>query len=194
MIDPARIFTTFPMLETKRCLLREVTREDAPEIFRYKSDPRVNKYVGQPPMASLEEAVRRVDMLRLTFQSQGGLPWAIISRQTGKLIGTFVFWNLNLPDFRAEIGYELAPEWWGKGIITEVIGTGLKYGFNSMGLNRIEAQTDPKNIASYRVLEKLGFVREGYLREYYYDPVWARFTDNTIYALLKSAWQKQQEN
>jgi len=191
MLDLTHVFAIFPMLETERYVLRAVTPEDAADIFHIRSDPRVTRYLAQQPMASLDEAVQRVEALRATFQEQTGIPWAIASRAHGQLIGTCVFWHLNRPHFRAEIGYELAPEWWGQGVMTEAVAAVLTFGFTLMGLHSVEAQMDPANTGSRRLLEKLGFVQEGYFRENYYDPIAAQFTDTAVFSLLKATWMEK---
>lgn len=191
MLDMSVVFASFPMLVTERCVLRPVTLEDVPAIFRMMNDPQVNRYLGRKPMASLDEAVKRVNMFQATFQEQTGIPWGITLRDGGQLIGTCVFWNLNKPHYRAELGYILAPEWWGQGLVSEVVRAVLAFGFTTMGLHSVEAQMDPDNTASRRVLEKIGFVQEGYFRENFYDPVKERFTDTAVLSLLKSTWQSR---
>ena len=117
--------------------------------------------------------------------------WAIANRANGQLIGTGGFWRLIKPHFRAEIGYELAPEWWGQGVMTEALGAMLGFGFTRMGLHSVEAQIHPDNSGSRRVLEKLGFVQEGYFHENFYDPVEAQFTDTAVFGLLRAAWMRR---
>lgn len=188
MLDLSPVFVTFPILETQRCLLRPVTFEDAPDIFHILGDPQVTRYLARQPMTSLDEAIQRVQTYRATFQEQAGIPWAVVNRAGGQVIGTCVFWNLNRAHFRAEIGYILASDWWGQGLMTEAVSAILTFGFKTMGLHSVEAQTAPENTASRRLLEKLGFVQEGYFRENYYDPVKGCFTDTAVFSLLKASW------
>jgi ribosomal-protein-alanine N-acetyltransferase len=191
MLDLSKVFAAFPTLETQRCLLREARPDDAPDIFRFMSDARVTRYIGQQPMTSLEQAEKRVQSFQTYFQEQRAIPWVIVQRATGNVIGTYIYWNILPEHFRAEIGYILDPAWWGQGLMTEVVAATLEFGFRTMGLNSIEAQTDPGNAASSRVLEKLGFVKEGHFREYYYDPTQGKFTDKVVFSLLKSNWAKR---
>ena len=191
MLDLSKVFANFPILETERCILRDVRSGDAADIFRFMSDARVTRYIGQEPMNSLEQAEKRVQSFQTYFREKTGIPWVITHRANGKVIGTYVYWNIMPENFRAEIGYILDPAWWGQGLMTEVVAATLTFGFTTMGLNSIEAQTDPSNAASSRVLEKLGFVQEGYFREYYYEPAQGKFTDKTVFSLLKSDWLKQ---
>jgi ribosomal-protein-alanine N-acetyltransferase len=155
MLDLTTAFATFPILETERFVLREATPEDAPAIFRIMSDARVTRYFGREPMLVFDEAIERAEEFRTSFAEQSGVRWAIANRADGEFIGTCGFWRLIKEHFRAEIGYELAPEWWGKGVMTEAVAAALTFGFTRMGLHSVEAQIHPANIGSRRVLEKL---------------------------------------
>jgi [ribosomal protein S5]-alanine N-acetyltransferase len=190
MLDLTTAFATFPVLETERFVLRAVTLDDVGDIFRIMSDPRVKRYFGSLPMAAPEEAEQRVQRIHTAFQEHSGIRWAIADRANGQLIGTAGFWRLLKPHFRAEVGYELAPEWWGQGAMTEALGALLGFAFTSMGLHSVEAQIHPDNSGSRRVLEKLGFVQEGYFHENFYDPVEAQFTDTAVFSLLSAGWRR----
>jgi ribosomal-protein-alanine N-acetyltransferase len=191
MLDLTTAFATFPVLETERFLLRAVTLDDVATMFRIMSDPQVTRYFGMLPMATPAEAQERVQMIQTAFQEQTGVRWAIADRANGQLIGTCGFWRLIKPHDRAEIGYELAQAWWGQGVMTEALAAMLQFGFTRMGLHSVEAQIHPANSGSRRVLEKLGFVQEGYFRENYLDKVEARFTDTAVYSLLKERWMSR---
>jgi len=192
MLDLTAAFAAFPVLETQRFLLRAITLDDAADILRIMSDLRVTRYFGALPMTTLDQAQQRVQAIQTAFQEQSGVRWAISNRANGRLIGTGGFWRLLKPHFRAEIGYELAPEWWGQGVMTEAVGAMLEFGFSRMGLHSVEAQIHPANSGSRRVLEKLGFVQEGYMRENFYDPVEAQFTDTAVFSLLKASWMSRE--
>ncbi len=187
MLDLTAAFAAFPVLETQRFRLRAPTFDDAADIFRIMSDPNVTRYFGALPMTAIEQARQRVAAIEAAFQEQSGVRWAITHRANGQLLGTAGFWRLIRSHFRAEIGYELAPEWWGQGVMTEALGAMLDFGFTRMGLHSVEAQIHPANMGSRRVLEKLGFVQEGYFRENYYDIVEAGFTDTAVFSLLKAS-------
>ena len=191
MLDLTNVFANFPVLETERCILRAATLDDAAGLFHIMSDPLVTRYLGRQPMASLDEAVQRVQAFHTAFQDQTSIPWAITRRGSGQVIGTCVFWNLIKPHFRAEIGYSLAPEWWGQGVMIEAVTAELTFGFTSMGLHSVEARTSPANTASRRMLEKLRFVQEGYFHEDYYDTAAAQFVDTTVFSLLKTTWMSR---
>lgn len=191
MLDLTAAFAAFPTLETERFLLRAVTLDDVADIFRIMSDPRVTRYFGTPPMTGSEQAQQRVQAIQTAFQEQAGVRWAIAERVSGQLIGSAGFWRLIKPHDRAEVGYELAPEWWGQGVMPEALAAMLDFGFARMGLHSVEAQIHPDNSGSRRVLEKLGFVQEGYFHENFYDPVDAQFTDTAVFSLLSAAWERR---
>lgn len=188
MWDLSEVFATFPVLHTERFILRALTDDDTADIYTLMGDERVTRYLGRGPMASLDEAVQRVEAFHTTFEEETGIPWAITPRGQTQVIGTCLYWHLQKPHYRAEIGYVLLPDWWGQGVMTEVGTAVLDFGFNVMKLHSVEANIDPDNIASRRLLEKLGFVQEGYFRESYFHQVEQRFTDTAILSLLKSSW------
>lgn len=188
MLDLSATFATFPVLHTERLVLRAVTPADAANMFGIMRDPRVARYFGSAPMVSPDEAAQRIERINQAWQEQNGVRWAITQRGSAQLLGTCGYWRLVKPHFWAEIGYELAPEWWGRGIMTEAVGVVLQWGFTTMGLHRVEAQIHPANTGSRRVLQKLGFVQEGYFRENYYEAAEGQFTDTAVFSLLQSVW------
>lgn len=188
MAELAAAFAAFTVLETERLVLREITLDDAPAMFTIMSDPRVTRYFGSPPMTAPDEGVQRVQGITRAFAEQEGVRWAITWRADGSFLGSCGFWRLIRPHFRAEIGYELAPAWWGRGVMTEALAAVMGFGFERLGLHSVEAQIAPENTGSRRVLEKLGFVQEGYFRENYYEAHEGRFTDTAVFSLLRSDW------
>lgn len=191
MLDLKTAFATFPELETTRYRLRAITPDDADAIYHIMRDPQVIRYFGQLPMTALDQAVEKVQRIQADFGEQRGVRWAITSRANGQLLGTGGFWRLITEHARAEIGYELAAEHWGQGVMTEVLEAMLGWGFEVMGLHSVEAHIHPANTGSQRVLEKKGFLQEGYFRQNYYDVVEAGFTDTAVFSLLKLTWIQQ---
>jgi ribosomal-protein-alanine N-acetyltransferase len=188
MLDLTTAFAEFPVLVTDRLILREPRATDADAVYRIMADPQVLRYFGSPPMTRFEQALNRIAGFHAAFAAHEGIRWAITARADGHLLGTCGFWRLITEHHRAEIGYELAPEWWGQGIMTEAVAATLTFGFQTMGLHSVEAQIAPENSGSQRVLAKLGFVQEAYFRENYYEPVEQRFTDTAVFSLLASTW------
>ncbi|MFV9507656.1 MAG: GNAT family N-acetyltransferase [Oscillochloridaceae bacterium umkhey_bin13] len=191
MLDVSNAFASFPVLTTPRLRLRAPRADDAEAMFAIMADPEVLRYFGSPPMTAREQAVERIASIHVAFAAQEGVRWAITRRDDDTLLGTCGFWRLIKPHFRAEIGYELGRQWWGQGLMPEALAAILEFGFAQMGLHSVEANIDPANAASRRVLEKLGFVQEAYFRENYYEPDKGRFADSEIFGLLRTDWQRR---
>ena len=183
------IFGAFPQLETERLILRQLRPDDAEDIFRIYADPQVMRYWSSAPMRSIDQAHRKIKSVIDAFRATEGIRWAITRKGSGRLIGSCGHWRLLKQHFRSEIGYELAPEQWGQGIMPEAVAAILRFGFEHMGLHSVEAQIEPNNQGSRRVLEKLGFVQEGYFRENFV--VEGIFTDTAVFSLLKADWLKR---
>jgi ribosomal-protein-alanine N-acetyltransferase len=184
------IFNVFPRLETERLILREIVPDDAPDLFRIYSDPEVMRYWSSAPLQRIDEVQQRIAGSAAAFQAREGIRWAITRKGSDRLIGSCGHWRLMRQHLRSEIGYDLAPEHWGQGIVPEAVGAILRFGFERIELHSVEAQIEPNNQASRRVLEKLGFVQEGYFRENFV--VEGIFTDTAVFSLLKSDWLQRE--
>lgn len=175
-------FTPFPILETERLLLRRLVKEDVNEIFALRSDKETMKYIPRPLVKTEEEAIAHFEMIDEKIENNEGINWAITLKKDPKLIGLIGHYRIKPEHFRAEIGYMLLPEYHGKGVIIEAIKETVKYGFEIMKLHSIEAVIDPENLASEKVLQKSGFVKEAHLKENEYFE--GRFLDSVIYSIL----------
>ncbi|MCO0600744.1 GNAT family N-acetyltransferase [Peribacillus butanolivorans] len=174
----------FPILETERLILREITKEDAEGIFACFSNENVTRYYGQETLESIEEAEKFVDFFSNNYNEKRGIRWGIEKKETKGIIGTIGF-NAWLPKHkRAEIGYEIHPEQWGKGYASEAVSRVLTYGFNVMNLTRIGAVVFLNNEASNKLLTNIGFQKEGVLKKYMYQNGVAH--DTYVYSLLKN--------
>lgn len=176
-------FADFPQLETDRVRLRKLKLTDAPSMFSYFSKDEVTKYYDLDTFISVKQAEELIERLLYRYEMRKQIRWAIVLKETDQLIGTCGFHAIEEEHWKAEIGYELHPDFWGKGIMTEVIQAAIQYGFNEIGLNRIEAFYDPENISSARVLEKNGFIYEGLLRKRFFEK--GKFVDGAISAIIK---------
>lgn len=175
-------FTPFPTLTTNRLVLREITLDDAPELFFMRTDERVMKYIERPRPKNIEETIAFIKMITDLRNKNEIITWGIALKNEPKLIGTVVYLNFKKEHYRAEFGYALHPDYWRKGIMDEVAKAVLDYGFNVLKLHSIEANINPDNIASQKLLEKNGFVREAYFKENFF---WeGKFLDSAIYSLL----------
>jgi len=175
-------FTPFPTLTTKRLLLRQIIAEDAPELFFMRTDDRVMKYIERPRPKNIDETITFINMIADLREKNEIITWGITLKDEPKLIGTVVYLNIKKEHHRAEFGYALHPDYWRKGIMHEVAEAVLAYGFNVMKLHSIEANINPENTGSQKLLEKCGFVREAYFKENFF---WeGKFLDSAIYSLL----------
>jgi [ribosomal protein S5]-alanine N-acetyltransferase len=178
-------FLPFQNLESDRLLLRQISNEDVNEIFALRSNKETMKYIPRPLCIDLEDALRHIKMIQDKIESNEGINWAVTIKGSSNLIGIAGHYRMKWEHFRSEIGYMFLPEYHGKGIATETISLLVKYGFEKMNLHSLEGIIDPENIASAKVLEKNGFVKEAHFKEN--ECFDGRFLDSAIYSLLNSA-------
>ncbi|MFE4240136.1 GNAT family N-acetyltransferase [Peribacillus butanolivorans] len=173
----------FPKLETERLILRELTVDDAQDILNCFSNPDVLRYYGQKPLTSLDQVKNIVVNFANNYNEKRGIKWGIESKEKEGIIGTIGFHDWSSEHKRAEIGYAFFPENWGKGLATEAVLEVISYGFKELNLKRIGAIVFVENKASNELLIKLGFEKEGVLKNYMYQndvPF-----DTNVYSLLK---------
>jgi [ribosomal protein S5]-alanine N-acetyltransferase len=175
-------FDPFPTIVTSRLLLREVTLADAAQLFYLRSDPAVLKYLDKEPEKSVDETIALINQVKKNKEDGDGILWGITLKDSDIIVGTICYWRMQKEHFRAEIGYALHPAQQGKGIMDEAIKAVLQYGFESIQLHSVEANVNPANEASRKLLERNGFIKEAYFREnYYYN---GQFLDSVIYSLI----------
>lgn len=175
-------FSPFPALTTSRLVLRQPTQNDVAEVFSLRSNAAILRYVDRDPCQSLVEAAEFIDKITAPIINNEAISWAICIKGTDKQIGDIALWKITKEHHRAEIGYCLHPQHQGKGLMSEALAAVINYAFQQMHLHSIEANTNPENKASQKLLERAGFVQEAYLREnYYYN---GRFLDSAIYSLI----------
>jgi [ribosomal protein S5]-alanine N-acetyltransferase len=177
------VFHTFPVLETERFQLRELHEADSQDMFSYFSQDIVTIYYDLDTFKTIDEAVSLIERFLNNYKNKKSICWGISLKDTGRLIGTCGFHNIEKGNGKLEIGYELHPDFWGKGIMTEVATAVIKFGFETMEANRIEAFYDPENNASKNLLKKLGFSYEGTLRSRFFEK--GVFVDASLSALLR---------
>jgi [ribosomal protein S5]-alanine N-acetyltransferase len=175
-------FSPFPALETERLLLQQITPGDAAALFEMRSDKDIMKYIDRPLAQTVDDALALIQVITDALQKNEGITWGIYLKEGSPLLGTLGFWRILKEHYRAEIGYLLHPSLQGKGLMQEAVRKVLHHGFANMQLHSVEANVNPANAASIRLLEKTGFVREAHFREnYFYN---GRFLDSYIYSLL----------
>lgn len=176
-------FDPFPLLQTPRVLLRQILPSDAQALYDWQQDPQVMRFLGRDPDRSLSDAAARIDLITRNLQTDEGIMWGLVRRDTGVFFGTAGLWRWVRPHRYAEIGYQMASAHFGQGLMTEALRPVVRYGFETMDLHRIEANTHPENHASARVLQKLGFTQEALLRENWLHN--GEFSDSAIFGLLR---------
>lgn len=159
----------FPNLETERLILREITHDDVEEIFACFSNHDVTRFYGRDPIETIGQARGFVDFFGKSFEEKKGIRWGIEIIGKKGLIGTIGFNSWSPKHKRAEIGYEIHPDYWKKGYMSEAVAKILSYGSDTLGLTRIGAVVFLENEASNNLLTKIGFKREGILKNYMYQ-------------------------
>ncbi len=174
-------------LSSERLIIRWLHEDDAAAIFDIQSHPEVMRYWSSPPMTSIADAVKIIASSQAGYQSGEFLQLGIERTTDLALIGTCTLFHYSPVCRRAEIGYALGRSYWGKGYMQEALKRLIDYAFDELYLNRLEADVDPRNVASANVLKRLGFVMEGHLRERWI--VSGEVSDSHIYGLLHRDWQ-----
>ena len=175
-----------PPIDTPRLRLRWLTADDIPSLFAIFSDPEVMAYWSSPPLEDNNAAARLLEEIHEHFAKKTLFQWGVARREDDAVIGTCTLHALSPEHKRAEIGYAVGRAEWGKGYGAEAAGAMIRYAFETLDLHRLEADVDPRNGASIRCLERLGFQREGYARERYH--LYGTVHDSVLYGLLRREW------
>lgn len=178
---------TLPSLFAARVVLRPLEDRDAPQLVAIFSDRDVMRYWSTPAWTDPAEAARLLDSIRRCFAERSLFQWGVARRSDDLVIGTCTLCHLDRQNRRAEIGFALRRDCWGAGYMSEALGRLLRYAFETLALHRLEADVDPRNAGSIRLLERLGFVREGLLRERWL--VNGEVNDTVFFGLLRSEWR-----
>jgi ribosomal-protein-alanine N-acetyltransferase len=181
--SPERFFSELPILTTARLQLRPLELADARALFEVFSDGEAMRFWSTPAHVHVNETRDMIERSLQSYTAEQGLEWALTLRGDDRAVGKVGHWRWARQHFRAEIGYILRRDLWGRGLGREALAALCDFGFSSMQLHSIEAQIDPANDASRHLLEKFGFVQEGHLRENYFAA--GKFNDTLIYSLLR---------
>lgn len=144
------------------------------------------RYWSSSPLTDLAQAGQKIAAILEHYRKGDLFQFAIERKSDGKMIGTCTLNHLHAQNRRAEVGYALGRAYWGEGYMHEAMHALVDYAFRSMKMHRLEADIDPRNDASARSLERLGFVREGLLRERWI--VGGEVSDSALFGLLASEW------
>ena len=179
---------TLPIINTPRLVLRWISEDDVDSLYEIFSDPHVMRYWSTVPLSNREAAAALQREIADGNENDSMLKWGLALRDSNAVIGTATLFHLNLDNGRAELGYAMSRAHWGKGYMNEALNALVSHAFEVMELRRLEADVDPRNTASIRTLEKLGFQREGFLRERWH--VNGEIQDALFYGLLHHEWRR----
>jgi RimJ/RimL family protein N-acetyltransferase len=177
-----------PTLEAERVTLRPLRADDVHALFGLFSDPKVARFWSRPAMTHLSQARTLLRQIREGYRSGEMLQLGIERKDDGVLLGTCTLFQFHPQSRRAEIGYALASQHWRRGYMHEALQRLLRYAFDDLDLTRLEADIDPRNEASERTLLRLGFVKEGHMRERWI--VGDVVSDSAVYGLLRREWRR----
>jgi ribosomal-protein-alanine N-acetyltransferase len=183
-IDAA--FTHFPSLSTNRLDLRQIQPQDAEDLFATFSDEEAMQFYGHEPHRSLDDTHALIEQIQVRYNRREAIRWGITLKGEDRVLGSCGFHHFDAGFHRTETGYELNRTYWRQGMMTEAMSAILTYGFDFLGLHRMEAIIDIANEQSKGLLLKLGFTYEGILRQRYFFR--DRFEDEHYFGLLKDEW------
>ncbi len=146
----------FPTIETARLILREIRQEDSIAIFKNFSDPEIGKWFFEEPLTEMEQVNQFLAEFDRDFAQKKGITWALTLKEGDSCIGTCGYGHVEFGD-RGEIGFDLAKDHWGKGLMTEALQAIIDYGFKILNLSKVEAHSYTYNVRAIRLMEKLGF-------------------------------------
>ena len=172
----------FPSLVTERLILRDVRASDAADVLVFRGDPIVQRF-DDPVIHTETEAEALIDELNVEYQARAGITWAVALADHDLVVGLFGLHDWDHYHRRAEAGYGMARAYWGQGLASEALRAILLFAFEQLDLNRIYARTIADNHESVRLLERLGFRREGTQRAHSWEED-GSFHDSAIYGIL----------
>lgn len=159
------IFSSNNEILTERLLLRKMSRKDAFDMYEYSRNPEVTKYLTWDIHPSLEFTRNYLKYIEKQYKERKFYDWALVLRDNNKMIGTVGYTRFDIPSSSAEVGYVLNPDYWGMGLAAEALKAVIKFSFENLSLNRVEARYMSDNYSSRRVMEKCGMIYEGMARE-----------------------------
>ena len=160
-----KLFSKIPEMESERLIFRSIKKKDLNDIFEYSSDPRTSEYLLWEPHESVEFTKKFIDIILSKYKSGEYNDWAIVLKENKKMIGTCGLTRIDERNRTVEIGYVINPEYWGRGLATEAAKRVVKFAFEELGANRVEARFLYGNERSLNVMKKIGMKFEGYIRE-----------------------------
>lgn len=182
------VFLEMPIIETERAILRKMNAGDTKDMFEYSSNREVTKYLSYDH-TSIEDAEKYIKNKVEKYAQGECMIWGVEYKENRKYIGACGFTHWDTENGSAEIAYTLSQSYWGKGIMNEIVGKLIQFGFETMHLNRIEARCWSENDKSVRIMEKNNMKFEGVLREQIYSK--GKHRDLKLYSILKKEYKNK---
>jgi len=177
-------FESMPTIAAQRVSLRPLIPNDANNLLRIFGDAEVMRYWSSPPWQNVADADALIENVTRGAAENQFYQWGVAVKKDDTIIGTCTLFQLDRRNRRAELGFILRRDCWGRGFMTETLGALLQFSFQTMKLHRLEADVDPRNETCIRLLERVGFQREGLLRERWL--VNGEVNDSLMFGLLAS--------
>ncbi|MEO8281548.1 MAG: GNAT family N-acetyltransferase, partial [Ideonella sp.] len=178
-------------ITTPRLTLRGVTESDLDDLFEINGDAQVTRFLPYVNWQTSDDAQAWLKRTRAVEAAGSGQQLAMVLRDSGKVIGTVLLFRYEEPSARIELGYVLGRLHWGSGVMFEALNAVCSHVFSAMAIRRIEAQVNPDNLASNRLLHRLGFNCEGTLRQRWVNQ--GQAVDTNFYGLLADDWKGRQQ-
>ncbi len=185
-----KIFSHIPTLETERLVLRRMKPIDSRDMYEYSRLPEVTRCLLWEPHKDHAQTLDYLQYLQTRYRAGDFYDWALIERESGRMIGTCGFTSLDFTNNSAEVGYVLNPEFWGRGLAAEAVRRVMRFGFMELNVHRIEAKYMIENTQSRRVMEKCGMTFEGVRRSSMY--VKGKYRDIGVCAILSEEYIREQ--
>ncbi len=177
------VFSVFPELASERLFYKNFADASPQKIFEIRSNKLVNKYLDREPEHNLDQVLSHINRVQQSFSDKTGINWVLFEKKSSQLAGYIGLWRFIKEHNRAEIGYVLHPDFWGQGLMHEAINTITRFAFSELQFHSIEANVNPGNFQSIKLLEKCCFKKEAYFRENFYFK--GNYLDSVIYSLLE---------
>ncbi len=175
-------------ISTGRLILRKFSYDDADNMLKYWiSIPEIQHMYAEPTYNTKEEVKELLDKYISSYEKDNYYRWAVILKDTNECIGQIAYFLVDPKNNFAEIEYCIGTNFQNKGLATEAAKAVIKYGFNEMGLHKVQICHRANNISSKKVIEKCGFTYEGTLRHYFYQD--GQYMDRLYYSILETEYK-----
>lgn len=183
-------FSLPPTLESERLLVRMVEEADLAAVFKVHANDEVTRFLPYPTWRDMSEAHDWYERAMGHQANAQAMQFVIVEKRSGAAIGTCLLFRFERDSRRAEIGYSLGHEHWRSGYMREALSSVLEYAFGTLDLRRVEAEIDPRNAGSEKLLTRLGFKKEGLLRQRW--QMKGEIKDAAFFGLLRDEWRREQ--